>query len=113
MPTTDAEQRWWNALSLTAGVCEELLYRGYLWFYLGRYIPMPYVALLASLFFGLGHLCLGPPHALRTFLLGLAFWGLYLLTGSILPGMVLHALIDVRAGAALRQAFTEPAPEAA
>jgi len=68
---------------------------------------------LASLVFGLGHLYLGPRHALRTFIVGLAFWGIYLATRSILPGMVLHALIDVRSGAALRRAFTEPAPDAA
>jgi len=113
VPTTDSEQRWWNALAITAGVCEELLYRGYLGFYLGRSLPIPWVAVLASVFFGLGHLYLGPRHALRTFIVGAGFWGIYLSTGSILPGMVLHALIDVRAGAALRRAFTEPAPDAA
>jgi len=112
VPRTDEEERWWIVLSITAGVCEEILYRGYLGFYLGRSMPLPWVAVCASVFFGLAHLYQGS-NAWRTLIAGALLWATYLATGSILPGMVLHALIDVRSGRALRRAFTEPAPIAA
>ena len=113
VPMTDVEARWWIALSITAGVCEEILYRGYLGFYLAAHMPMWAVAVCASVFFGLAHLYQGPKNAGRTLMAGFLFWGTYLLTGSIVPGMVLHAFIDIRSGRALRRAFTEPAPIAA
>jgi membrane protease YdiL (CAAX protease family) len=113
VPMTDEEERWWIVVSITAGVCEEILYRGYLGFYLGRSMPLPWVAVVASVFFGLAHLYQGPKNAGRTLIAGFLFWGTYLLTGSIVPGMVLHAFIDIRSGRALRRAFTEPAPIAA
>ena len=110
VPMTDLEARWWVALSITAGVCEEILYRGYLGFYLGAHMPLWAVAACASVFFGFAHLYQGPRNAARTLVAGVLFWGTYLLSGSILPGMVLHAWIDLRSGRALRRAFTEPAP---
>ena len=63
--------------------------------------------------FGFAHLYQGRRNAARTLSAGVLFGGTSLLTGSILPGMVLHAFIDLRAGRALRRAFTEPAPIAA
>jgi membrane protease YdiL (CAAX protease family) len=93
-------------------VCEEILYRGYLGFYLGRFMPLPLVAVVASVFFGLAHLYQGS-NAWRTLIAGALLWATYLATGSIVPGMVLHALIDVRSGRALRRAFAEPSPIAA
>ena len=113
VPMTDGEQRGWNLLSITAGICEEVLYRGFMGFYLGRWLPLWGVALAASFFFGCAHLYQGPRGALRTLVAGLVFWAAYLLTGSIVPGMVLHALVDVRSGRVLRRAFTESAPNAA
>ncbi len=113
IPTTDAEQRLWILVSITAGVCEEVLYRGYLGFYLGRTMPLAAVAVLASAFFGLAHIYQGGRNALRTMIVGALLWGLYLATGSIFPGMILHAALDVRSGQILRRAFTDPAPMAA
>ncbi|HEX5854863.1 MAG TPA: CPBP family intramembrane glutamic endopeptidase [Thermoanaerobaculia bacterium] len=110
IPASDAEQRLWVMVSITAGVCEEVLYRGYLGFYLGRYMPLAAVAVLASVFFGLAHIYQGWRNALRTTVVGALLWGLYLATGSILPGMILHAALDIRSGQILRWAFTDPAP---
>jgi membrane protease YdiL (CAAX protease family) len=113
IPLTDEEQRLWILVSITAGVCEEVLYRGFLGFYLGRLMPLAAAAVLASVFFGLAHIYQGWRNALRTLAVGALHWALYLATGSILPGMVLHAALDIRSGQILRQAFTDPAPTAA
>jgi len=113
IPSTAAEERAWILVSITAGVCEELLYRGFVGFYLGRWMPLWAVALAGSLIFGIAHLYQGPKNALRTALIGALHWALYLQTGSILPGMVLHAALDIRSGTVLKRVFTNPAPAAA
>jgi membrane protease YdiL (CAAX protease family) len=113
VPVTPAEERAWLLVALTAGVCEEVLYRGFVGFYLGRWMPLPAVALVGSLVFGVAHLYQGPNNALRTAAVGAIHWALYLATGSILPGMALHAALDVRSGQVLRQVFAKPLPAAA
>src|SRR5690242_5133862 len=40
VPLTEAEQRSWILLSITAGVCEEVLYRGFMGFYLGQWMTL-------------------------------------------------------------------------
>ena len=113
IPSTPAEGRAWIFVSITAGVCEELLYRGFVGFYLGRWMPLWTVAVVGSLVFGIAHLYQGPKNAVRTALIGALHWALYLATGSILPGMILHAAIDIQGGRVLRRVFANPAPAAA
>ncbi len=101
IPHTNQEAREFVALSITAGICEEILYRGYLMLYISSAIAiegMWLAALLSSLAFGLAHTYQGPKGVLRVSLLGLVFAGLYLLTGSIWLPIVLHAVIDLVSG---------------
>ena len=70
-------------LSITAGVVEEILYRGFVFWYLGAFMPVWAVVLVSSLAFGLGHSYQGIGGIIRVTLIGLAFGGFYLLTGSI------------------------------
>ena len=99
LPDTVVERFGFVLLSLTAGICEEALYRGFLIQYLNGGAPaLPLLAALAasSLAFGFGHLYQGVPAVLRTGVTGIAFGLLFLLSGSLIPGMVLHALIDLQ-----------------
>lgn len=99
VPRTQRERRWFVAVALTAGVCEELVLRGFLLFFLADLLPQAnWIALvaLAAAVFGLAHLYQGAAGVASTFALGLAFGTVYLATGSLLPGMVLHALLDLR-----------------
>ena len=101
IPRTSQEAREFSALSITAGICEEILYRGYLMFYITSTMAiegMWLAALLSSLAFGLVHAYQGPKGVLKTGLIGLAMAGLYLLTGSIWLLIVLHAVIDLVSG---------------
>ncbi len=101
IPRTNQEAREFSALSITAGVCEEILYRGYLMVYITSAIAIESMwpaALLSSLAFGLIHAYQGPKGVLKTGLFGLALAGLYLLTGSIWLLIVLHAVIDLVSG---------------
>ena len=98
LPRTAREQGWFLALSTTAGFCEELLYRGYLpWFFspwLGDVGAMALVVVL----FGIGHAYQGRSGAVKATLAGAFMAALVLITNSLIPAMIVHALIDIGSG---------------
>jgi len=98
LPHTPGEFRRFILLSITAGICEELLFRGYLVWVLQSLIGLWPAAIVSMVVFGLGHAYQGRAHAPRAFLAGVFLGLLALGTRSILPGMALHALIDAGSG---------------
>jgi membrane protease YdiL (CAAX protease family) len=99
LPGTAIERWWFAALSIGAGISEELLFRGFLLYYLGRYLPELSVwpqILIASAVFGLAHLFQGWRGTLATGALGAVFGLLYAVTGSLFAPIVIHAAIDLR-----------------
>src|SRR4029453_7792411 len=98
LPRTAGELRGFLALAATAGICEELLYRGYLIWYLQVWVGWVPAIALASVLFGFGHLYQGARGVLTTTIVGLMLGGIYYLTGSIWLGMALHALADAHSG---------------
>ncbi len=111
LPNSHQERSWWAAVSVGAGISEELVFRGFLLYYLSAYLPHFHPVgrvLLVSLSFGLAHIYQGWKGALGTGFLGLILAGLYLLTGSLLLPVVLHAVVDARA-----LLIFPPAPESA
>jgi membrane protease YdiL (CAAX protease family) len=109
--TTPAERRWACAVSVSAGVCEELVFRGML---IAAGIALgwsPTVATLVSgALFGLVHLYQGWPGALLATALGLMMALLYVPTGSLLLPIALHVLIDLRGLVITPVAAPSPAP---
>ena len=110
LPDSDATYRRFVGLSITAGICEEIIYRGYLFWYLGAFMPPWAVVLVSSLGFGLGHSYQGTIGVVRVTAIGIAFGCFYLLTGSIWLPIIAHALLDILQGAILREYLREPAP---
>jgi CAAX protease family protein len=98
LPHSSTELRWFYWLSATAGVCEELLYRGYLIAYLAHWLPPAAAAAVAALAFGIGHSYQGARGVLTTTAAGAILGFAYLVSGSLLPGMVAHALGDAHSG---------------
>lgn len=99
LPESRRERWLFAAVSLTAGICEELLWRGFLFAALERYAPgiHPAFQIAASaLLFGVAHAYQGIRGILSTGLLGLFFAYLYVKTGSLLIPIIVHALIDLR-----------------
>jgi membrane protease YdiL (CAAX protease family) len=99
MPRTPNEHRWFIALSWTAGICEELLYRGFLTWLVAAYLGWLAVPVVAVLF-GVAHAYQGRTGILNTGVVGLLMGLIVLASGSLIPAMVIHALIDVSGGSA-------------
>ena len=98
LPRDRHEWHGFALLSITAGVCEELIARGYLiWFFAAWLGPIGGL-LVSSLLFGLGHAYQGATGVLKTGVVGLVMGLVYLGTRSLLPGMIVHTLIDVGSG---------------
>lgn len=105
LPHNAHEAHWFSVLSVTAGICEEIVYRGFLLSYLGTYLT-PWGALpLSALAFGLGHAEQGIKGIVKTGAMGLVLALLVLWTGSILPSIVLHVVIDLTSGRVGRRAL--------
>ncbi|HTW81494.1 MAG TPA: CPBP family intramembrane glutamic endopeptidase [Terracidiphilus sp.] len=98
LPHTSAERRRFRAVSFTAGVCEETLFRGFLLWYFAVWVGVWPAAILSSIVFGLGHTYLGVRQIPNTALIGMAMAALAILSGSLWPAMLLHAAIDWNSG---------------
>jgi membrane protease YdiL (CAAX protease family) len=97
LPRTRSELPWAAALGINAGVVEELLFRfalPALIFALVGSGPLAFGA--ACMVFGLLHLYQGSLGVLSSTILGLIFCAIYVLSGSIVLAIVLHALFDLR-----------------
>lgn len=99
LPVTGPERGWWVAICATAGIGEEILYRGFLIQYF-RHEPLhlnPIAAvLLACAIFGIAHLYQGVKGVAGTAFLGLVFSAIFVIAGNLLVAMILHFLIDLR-----------------
>jgi membrane protease YdiL (CAAX protease family) len=98
LPHSREELQWFTALSVTAGVCEELLYRGFLFWLLTAYVSVPLSALIVVVTFGVLHLYQGRRGAFKAGIAGMVMMGIVLITGWLVPAMVVHALVDLSAG---------------
>ncbi len=116
VPHTERELTVFSLLSVTAGVCEEILYRGYLVWLLAALSGTWAAVFGSTVVFTLAHLYQGPKGMVRVFAVGLVMAALYLFTGSLLAPILLHAVIDLTSG---RLGFTvvtappQPAADAA
>jgi len=98
LPGTPDEYRGFLLLSVTAGICEEMMVRGYLTWVFAAYVGVGAAVVLASIAFGVAHLYQGWTGVLKTGIVGIVMGGIVLASGWLLPAMLLHALIDVTSG---------------
>lgn len=99
LPSNVNEARWFiGGVSVCAGVCEELLFRGYLLHAFVEYIGLPLSVVVSSALFGLCHAYQGWNNVLRTALVGAVLSIIYLLSGSLFVVIILHFLQDAYVG---------------
>lgn len=103
LPASRIERRWWIAISVTAGVTEEIVARGCLLADLHGasaaspllHLPLWAAWVLSSLVFGFAHLYQGVQGVVRTTLAGLYMGALAILSGGLAVPIAVHVLADV------------------
>jgi membrane protease YdiL (CAAX protease family) len=98
VPRTKGELAWFLGVALTAGICEEVLYRGFFFAAAAPFVTIYGAVVASAIFFGLGHTYQGWRGVVLTAAVGLFLGAFYFLTGSIVFPMFLHVLIDVNGG---------------
>jgi uncharacterized protein len=98
LPRSRRELSWFYGLSVTAGLCEEFLYRGYMIWFLTHWMGLIPAVGAGALLFGLAHAYQGPRGMAMTGAVGVFLGALYLVSGSIWLGMIAHALMDAHSG---------------
>ena len=103
LPTKNSELPEYLLMCFSAGVFEEIVYRGYLinycWYlFEGSGYQEPIAVLLPSLAFSIAHFYQGTKAVLKIFLLAAFFGYIFIYSGSLLIVMILHFLVDVAGG---------------
>ena len=106
-PQTRTEIRLFDMVSITAGVCEEILYRGLLLATLVSLVGTWPAVAITSLIFGLGHAYQGISGIVKTGLIGLVLALLTVFSGSLFIAIVLHAVVDLTSGRMMGKALRE------
>ena len=101
-PQNALELLLWVLLSISAGICEELTFRGYLLQQFSRAGKRLWIGVLASsLLFGVAHGYEGASGIIAITVYGAMFCLLTIKRDSLRPGMMAHAWHDIFSGIAL------------
>jgi membrane protease YdiL (CAAX protease family) len=97
LPRTKNEKLWFFLVALSAGVCEELIFRGY-GLRLFESIGFSGISLLivTAAAFGLAHIYQGFLGVITTAMTGALFTLIYIQTGSLWWAIAAHIFIDLR-----------------
>jgi membrane protease YdiL (CAAX protease family) len=110
LPHGALELTLWIAVSVTAGICEETIFRGYLQSqFIALTNSVPAGVLLSAVAFGAVHAYQGSRRMILIGLYGLLFGILARWRGTVRPGMIAHAWQDSLAGLLATLIKTRPA----
>ena len=98
LPRNGNELARFYGLSITAGIVEEVLWRGFLIWYLSQFMPLWGAALVSAIAFGLAHAYQGLVHLPPLIMAGLVFSALFVISGSVWLPIILHAAVDILQG---------------
>jgi uncharacterized protein len=110
-PLTIGDWFWYVPLALSAGMCEEFLYRGYALTLLSTLTSSLAVGVIVSTAaFGLAHAYQGRRGIIGTTIFGLFFALVFVYWGSLWPCIVGHALQDLIGGALVARRLAAAPP---
>ena len=100
MPSTWREFYWFIGVSITAGVCEEIMFRGYIMNYIlaackGQTFAVPLAILIPAVVFGISHAYQGGKAVVKVVLMAVLFGYVFIFTGSIIWLIIIHILVDI------------------
>lgn len=107
LPHTDRDYRLFFGVSITAGIVEETIYRGFALWYLAQFMPIWAAILASSVVFGLGHSYQGASGMVRVTIIGAVFAAFYVFTGSIWLPILGHFLLDALQGLGILEVLRE------
>ena len=107
LPQNDRDLKSFYGISVTAGIVEEIVFRGFVLWYLSLLMPLWGAVLVSSVAFGLGHSYQGLGGMLRTGLVGLALGIFYVVSGSIWLPIIAHVLLDWLQGRQIREIYRD------
>jgi membrane protease YdiL (CAAX protease family) len=111
-PRSAMETAVYIGLALTAGICEEFIFRGFVIAVLFRVgLSAWIVVVFSSLMFGLAHLYQGKGGSVGTGILGMLFAGVRIAYDTIFPVVIWHAVLDIVAGIAGARYFAKQQAE--
>ena len=92
LPHTSEERLLWAGFALSAGFCEEVVYRGYLMRQFSAWAGHRWSAvLLQAVIYATGHLALPLEMVVPVLLLGVVLGAIAVWQKSLVPGMILHS----------------------
>jgi len=97
-PHTRSELGCWVAASLSAGFCEEFIFRGYLIWVFQPVLGLWGAAAFSIVVFAAAHAYQGVKGILATGFAGTLLTLVVLISGSLLPAIALHVLTDIGTG---------------
>jgi membrane protease YdiL (CAAX protease family) len=98
LPHEAAELPAWCVMAMSAGFCEELLFRGFLIWLLQPVLGLWPAAIVSLALFAAAHAYQGVAGMVRTALLGAGLTLIVFLTHSLWPAIALHAVLDGMGG---------------
>jgi uncharacterized protein len=98
LPHTLRERAVFRAVAATAGICEEILFRGFLLAFVSHFTGLLIAVPVAALLFGLAHTYQGPVGILKAGVFGLVVTLVALAAASLLAGIVVHMGVDFYSG---------------
>lgn len=101
----DSAPFWWIILIMSplAGICEEVLFRGFIQKGLRTRLGPWAAIIMAAMMFGFAHI--SPAKIITTFMIGLWMGYIYQITGSLWMSIATHAFNNALAGSAMYFAF--------
>jgi membrane protease YdiL (CAAX protease family) len=103
LPQNSLEMALWVALSITAAICEEAIYRGY---FQGQFAALtgnvPAGIVISGLLFGGAHLYQGVSRAFVIFVSAILYGVVVRWRGTVRPGMFAHGIQDCVAPVLIR-----------
>jgi len=98
LPKSKREFIWFNALSLSAGICEEIIFRLFMFSYLLENTNLAIAFILTNVIFALTHIGSGKQNIINSIILGLVWTTMYYFTDNIWLPIILHCAIDIASG---------------
>ena len=99
LPRRGVEILLWVAVSVSAGICEEVVFRGYFQRQFEAFTGSKWIALLLqAVLFGISHGYQGVQACVKIAIFGALFGLLALWRGSLRPGIIAHAGSDILSG---------------